>query len=327
MNKKFIYALVVIAALFGGYFLMNSTDNKPVVIYSSMEDFRNMELEKQLKERFPEINTSVQYYPTGKSASKLKAEGGDTEADIVLGLESAYMNELNSMFVKLSNYDTSKFLDTTLNQSANYFPWEKYTGVIVVNTKALKELGLPEPTSYNDLVNPIYKNNFIMPDPKTSGTAYMMLYDVNKRMGDTAANKYFDDLAKNTKQFTASGSAPINALVQGECPVAWGLVLKASDEKSKGAPLKIIIPEGGAPFNTTGFAVVAGKEKRENVKKIFDFLYNDFIYYDKEHFSPDQIFKKQECKVPNYPKDIKYSDMSGIEDMKTKEHLLDNWKY
>ena len=327
MNKKFIGAFAVMAILLVGYFFVNTSDSKTVVIYTSMEDFRNMELEKQLKEKFPKIKVSVQYYPTGKAASKLKAEDKDTEADIVLGLESAYMNELNDMFAKLPEYDTSKFIDETLNKTANYFPWEKYTGVIVVNTKLLQEQGLPEPTSYRDLLNPVYKDKFIMPDPKTSGTAYMMLYDINNKLGEDSAAKYFDNLAKNTKQFTASGSAPINALVQGECPVAWGLVLKASSEKSKGAPLKIIIPAEGAPYNTTGFAIVSGKDKRENVKKIFDFLYNDFIYYDKEHFSPDQIFKNQECKVPNYPKNIRYSDMSGIEDMKTKERLLNNWKY
>ena len=328
MSRKLIGIIgVLLLAVCGYFFIAGGKDNKPVIIYTSMEDFRNAELEKQLKTKFPDIKTVVQYLPTGNNASKLKAEGTSTEADIVLGLESSYMDQLKDNFADHSGYDTTVYLDGLNPKDGKYLTWEKYTGVILVNTKVLNEKQLSEPHSYEDLTKPEYKGTYIMPDPKTSGTAYMFLYDAVKRYGEDKAFDYFARLAKNTTQFTASGSAPANSLVQGENAVGWGLVLKASSEITKGAPLKIIIPEGGAPYNMTGFAMIKGKDKRENVKKIFDFLYNDFIVYDKEHFSPDQIFKDQKNNVPNYPANIHYADMTGIEDMATKEHLLSKWKY
>lgn len=327
MNKKIIYALAAIVLLICGYYFMNAADGKPVIIYSTMEDFREVELKKQIAEKYPDIEVSIQHYSTGDCAAKLKTEGNNVEADIILGLEAGYLELMKDMFANLNDYDTTNYLEGLNPKHNKYRIWDKYSGVILVDRKMLKDKGMPVPQGYSDLINPIYKDSFIMPDPKTSGTAYMFLFDQNKRLGETKAEQYFAALSKNTRQFTASGSSPINSLVKGECLVAWGIINKAVSEINKGANIDIIVPEGGAPYSLEGIALISGKEKRENVKQIFDFLYNDFIYYDKEHFSPDQIFKSQECKVPNYPKNIKYSDMSGIEDMKTKEHLLNNWKY
>ena len=35
----------------------------------------------------------------------------------------------------------------------------------------------------------------------------------------------------------------------------------------------------------------------------------------------------QENGIPNYPKNIKYADMTGIDNLEEKERLLDKWKY
>ena len=48
---------------------------------------------------------------------------------------------------------------------------------------------------------------------------------------------------------------------------------------------------------------------------------------DKELYMPEPIYKEQEITVANFPKDIKYADMTGIDDITLKESLLDKWKY
>ena len=328
MSKKMIGIIAVLLLAVCGYFFMASgKDDKPVIIYSTMEDFRDTELQKQLKNKFPDMEIVLQHLSTGDCAAKLKAEGTNTEADIILGFEAAYLETLKENFDDLNEYDASKYLDGLNPSHKKYLIWDKYSGVIVVNTKLMKELNLPIPADYEDLTKPVYKDKFVMPDPKTSGTAYMFVYDRVKALGETNALVFFDKLAKNTRQFTASGSAPINLLVQGEAPIGWGIICKAVSEINKGAPLKMIVPALGAPYSLEGFAITKGRKSRENVKKVFDFLYRDFIVYDKENFTPDQIFKDQKNNVPNYPADIHYADMTGIEDMATKEHLLSKWKY
>lgn len=67
--------------------------------------------------------------------------------------------------------------------------------------------------------------------------------------------------------------------------------------------------------------------KDPDVQRVFDFIINDFLLYDKAHFSPEAILKDQKNTIKNYPTQIPYADMRGIEDIHEKERLLDLWKY
>ena len=51
------------------------------------------------------------------------------------------------------------------------------------------------------------------------------------------------------------------------------------------------------------------------------------MIYDKEHFSPEPIYTGQQTTIPNYPQNIVYADMTGIQDAAQKERLLSLWKY
>ena len=53
----------------------------------------------------------------------------------------------------------------------------------------------------------------------------------------------------------------------------------------------------------------------------------DFLIYDKSHFSPELIYEGQQILLENYPEEIPYADMTGIQDDKEKERLLTLWKY
>ncbi|MEG0826727.1 MAG: ABC transporter substrate-binding protein, partial [Bacilli bacterium] len=100
--KKLIFLLIACLTITG---CKNDKKLEKVVIYSSMEEFRNAELSKQIKQQFPKINVNIQQLTTGNNAAKLKAEGLDTKADIVLGLEKAYMESLSDNFASLKDYD------------------------------------------------------------------------------------------------------------------------------------------------------------------------------------------------------------------------------
>ena len=51
------------------------------------------------------------------------------------------------------------------------------------------------------------------------------------------------------------------------------------------------------------------------------------MIYDKKNFSPEAVLAEQNNNVPNYPQDIPYADMTGIDDPDEKERLLSLWKY
>ncbi|MGI5857650.1 MAG: hypothetical protein ACOX64_14530 [Candidatus Merdivicinus sp.] len=121
-----------------------------------------------------------------------------------------------------------------------------------------------------------------------------------------------DKLQENIKQFTESGSGSVKSLLQGEAAVGLGMVFQAADQITQGAPLKILQPEGGCPYNTTSYGIIKGKETKENVEKVFEFLHTDFIRYDKEYFCPGALLKNQEMYLENYPTDPISSNMETI---------------
>lgn len=327
--KKILSMMMCMVMLTGCFTCLTGCGkgDEKLVIYASCEDYRIEDLRKQLKEKFPDIDVSVEYYSTGNATAKLKAEGNKTEADIIIGLETASMQQIADMMADLSNFKMDHYLDGANDSDNRYLIFEKYEGAVIVNTKTLQEKGLAEPKSYEDLLKPEYKGQIAMPNPKTSGTGYMFLYTWAKTMGEKDAFDYVDKLQQNVKSFTESGSGPMKMLAQGEVAVGLGMIFQAATQITEGIPLKVLQFEEGCPYNTTAMSIVKGRENDENVIKIFNFLNEEFAYYDKALYSPGKILKDQEIKIQNYPQNIKSADMSTITDEELKQRLVSQWKY
>ena len=320
--KKYIYLLFLLIL-----FVATGCSKKgdQIVIYTSMEENRNKALKEQLAEKFPDKKIVVQYLSTGNCAAKIKNEGTNVEADIVLDLETAHMVELEENFADLSSFDTSIYLDG-VNKSNRYLTWTKYTMALVIDKNYFNEHNLSIPKTYEDLLKPEYKNLIAIPDPKTSGTGYAFYLNVVNIMGEDNAIKYFKKLKNNLREFTTSGSGPTNLLKQGEIAIAMGMTSQGVEAINEGYNFKIVSLKTGAPYNTTSFGIIKGRESKENVREVFEWLMNDFGKYDKEYFLPDKILKNQEVKVKNYPTNLKDAKMDGIDSVSVKQDLISKWE-
>ena len=133
MKKKIIFLGLTLMLLLTGC----GSNKDRVVIYSSMEEERNQDLKKMVKEEFPDMDVVVQYMATGNCAAKIKNEGTKVEADIVLDLETAHMKDVKDNFADLSDFDTSIYLDG-VNNDSNYLTWTKYTMNLIIDNKYFK---------------------------------------------------------------------------------------------------------------------------------------------------------------------------------------------
>jgi iron(III) transport system substrate-binding protein len=324
---KIITGLLLTILVFSGIAACKREEDNKVIIFSSSEDFRNDYIQNRLNEQFPDYTITVEYLPTGNNAAKLKAEGLKTECDIVYGLETGYLEGLVDNLADLAAYDTSVFLTDLIPAHRKYLPWERFSGCIILNDAFLTSRNLPIPGSYKDLLKPEYHDIISMPNPRSSGTGFMFLRNLVNTMGEEAAFSYFDQLSENILQFTTSGSGPVNALIQGEAVIGLGMTFQAVNAINNGSPLTILYFKEGAPFTTTGFAMIKGKETRKQVKDVFQFIFSTVNFEDKERFSPEQIFVNQSVSIPNYPRDILYADMAWGLNLAEKERLLAKWKY
>lgn len=325
--KKGIIFLLLITLLFA--FMADYGGKESIVICASTEQYRNDALQQQLTEQFPQYNIVVMYMSTGKAAAKVYAEGSDTEIDILVGLETGYMNKIHDSLEDISGVSRVKYLDglQVADNRNRWVTWERQAGGIIVNTAILDKYGLEAPRTYEDLLKPEYKGLIAMPDPKSSGTGYFFYKNWVNLWGEDRALEYVDKLYGNLKQLTESGSGPIKLLRQGEIAIGLALTFQAVSEINEGQPFAILYPPEGSPYSLTGTAVIHGHREKPGVEEVYDFIVNQFILYDKEHFSPELICEGQRIQLENYPEDIPYADMSGIQDDLEKERLLALWKY
>ena len=325
--KKITISVILISAILLS--LSISNDKNMIVVYTSMEQFRNDKMQEDLNKKFPNKNVRVMYIPTGKAASKLYLEKERTDADIVVGLETSYLEKISDQLADVRDLSRIDYLDefSTDSQSKKYVIWERQAGAFLINRKELEKRGLPIPSSYDDLLKPEYKGLVAMPDPKSSGTGFFYYQNRVNTLGEKEALEYFDKLAVNIKQFTESGSGPIKLLNQGEVAIGLALTFQSVNEINKNRDYEIIYPTEGSPFSLTGTSIVKGKEKNQDVLEVFDYIIHEFFTYDKEYFSPEEVYKNQVNKVENYPQNIIYADMTNIENINEKERLLELWKY
>jgi len=269
------------------------------------------------------------YMSTGKAAAKIYSEGPQTEIDMLVGLETGYMNKLKENLTDISGMSNLPYMENvTPEDNGNlWVTWERQAGAIIVNRDILEKYDLEKPTCYEDLLKPEYKGLIAMPDPKSSGTGYFFYKNWVNLWGEEGALEYVDKLHGNLKQFTESGSGPMKLLTQGEVAIGLALTFQAVSAINEGQPFEIIYPPEGSPYSLTGSAIISGHQEKEGVKEVFDFIINDFLVYDKQHFSPEIIYEGQTILLDNYPENIRYADMSGIQDDKEKERLLAIWKY
>lgn len=325
--KKGLLVLLAITLLFT--FFADFGSKETIVVCASSEQFRNDALQEQLAEKFPQYNVVVTYMSTGKSAAKVYAEGEGTEVDILVGLETGYMNKIKDVLADIDGKSRIPYVEgLTPEDNGNlWVTWEKQAGAIIVNRDILAKHGLEAPATYDDLLKPEYKGLVAMPDPKSSGTGYFFYKNWVNEWGEEATLEYVDKLYPNLKQFTESGSGPIKLLKQGEIAVGLALTFQGISESNDGQPFDIIFPKEGSPYSLTGTAIIKGHEDKKGVDQVFDFIINEFLKYDKEYFCPETIYEDQMNYIENYPKNITYAKMTGIDDYAAKERLLSIWKY
>lgn len=321
--KKLICLLLSIACI------LNLTgcgsSSKKIVIYTCQEEERIQAMKASIKDAFPDLDVVVEQVGTGNLAAKIKSEGKDIEADIIIDLEASHMENLKENFYDLGEFDKSAYLDGVNPSHNKYVMWVKNHAAITVDANYFEANNLQYPQTYEDLLDSKYQGLIAMPDPTTSGTGYAYYLNLVNLKGEAGALDYFKKLTSNIKQYTQSGSGPISLLKQGEITIAMGMEFQGVAEINNGSNYKVIELETGAPFNETGAAIIEGKQDKENVKELFAWLINDFHYVDCEQFVPGKLLNGQTTKVKNYI-DMQDADMNGVDDIDLKEELLGKWE-
>ena len=332
MEKRIVRILSLILAgamLFGCAMLTScGDDRRKIVIYTSVEDFQIEYMQQKFAEKFPDYNIIIEYKSSGDHAATLKSAGKNAGCQITHNLEYGYAAELAAAGVLADLQgiiDFTKYTDDAA-LSTFYAPELRNGGAIIVNKTVLEERGLPMPTSYGDLLNPVYKDLISMPNPKASGTGYMFLLSLVNAWGEEEAFEYFDKLSDNVLSFTSSGSGPVNALVGKEVAIGLGMTAHAVQEINDGENLEVIFFEEGSPYSLYGQGIIAGNETDEAVVEVFTYLAGELSEELCAAFYPEKIYADKDFTLEKFPQNIQYADMSN-NTPERKAELLAKWMH
>jgi len=321
-QAKFLIVFVVMITVLT---LSGCNKKDSIVIYSSCDQVRNAAFMKMLSERFPNYTIDLLYMSGGAHGARLIAEGKNTHADITLGLEVSYLRQIRDILADHSDFDVSNFMPDLLDPYNMYIPWERFGCVIAINEKLLNDKGLPIPTNYEDLLNPIYRGLISMPSPRSSIGGHLFLAYFIKRMGEDAAFAYFDKLAKNVNQFSVTGSGVTTALLNGDIAIGFTLLHNAVNEIDRGADLSLTFFDGHSPSSLGGAALTRKGAKNNVAVTVFEYLITEVSIMDKQLYSPGQVFLDETGTRKHYPADIKYKLF--ILDQEARDRILDRWRF
>jgi len=145
------------------------------------------------------------------------------------------------------------------------------------NKKFLADNNLEAPTSWNDLLDPAYKNMIQFADARTSGTAVTRIFsilEVNNRNED-AAFDYMKKLKANVQVYTKSGGGGTIPVGLGQAGMGIFFIVDALKTQQAGYDVAISFPEEGIGAAAEGIAIVKGAQHPGLAKKLIDWATTD----------------------------------------------------
>ena len=245
-----------------------------LTVYTAVEAEDLVRYAETFNKDHPDIVVNWVRDSTGIITAKLLAEKNNPQADVVWGLAATSLLLLKSegMLEAYSPKGVDK-LDPKFVDKSNPPAWvgmDAWVAAICFNTVEAGKLGLPAPTSWKDLTNPVYKGHVIMPNPNSSGTGFLDVSSWLQMFGEEGGWAYMDGLHENIARYTHSGSAPCKLAASGETTIGISFAFRGAKSKADGAPLEIIVPEEGVGWDMEATAIIAGTDKLDAAKTLVD---------------------------------------------------------
>jgi len=252
----------------------NALSQTELTVYTAVEAEDLKRYAETFNKDHPDITINWVRDSTGIITAKLLAEKNNPQADVVWGLAATSLLLLKTEGM-LEPYAPKgvEALDPKFVDKSSPPAWvgmDAWVAAICFNTVEAGKLGLPAPTSWKDLTNPVYKGHVIMPNPNSSGTGFLDVSSWLQMFGEADGWAYMDALHENIARYTHSGSKPCKMAGAGEIPIGVSFAFRGAKEKAAGAPIDIIVPSEGVGWDMEASGIIAGTQKLEAAQTLID---------------------------------------------------------
>ncbi len=203
--------------------------------------------------------------------------------------------------------------------------------VFMSNTKFLKENNLKPPASWEDLLNPAYKNMIQMADARTSGTAVTRIFSIIEVNGrdEEKAFAYMKKLRPNVQLYTKSGGGGTLPVGLGQAGAGIFFIVDALDTKAKGYDVTISFPKEGIGTSAEAIALIKGAKNPEVGKKLIDWAASPAMQSLFAKYQINFVPAHPEVKIePSLAEVLKVAKIFPIDDAfagANRKRIVDRW--
>jgi len=243
-----------------------------LTVYTALEEDEIKDYLAVAAKEIPDVKLNVLRLSTGDLGARMLAESSNPKHDVIWGF--AVTNISDARILGMVEAYTPKGIDKVgasfKSKDGKWFAPTGYMAAFCVNTDRLKQKNLPMPTSWQDLLNPVYKGELIMPNPASSGTGYLQISSLLQHFGEEKGWQFLKDLDKNMGQYIKSGSKPCKSARAGEYAIGASFEFIAMKSIEEGYPVKMVIPKEGAGYELEANALMASSKNKSDAKKFLD---------------------------------------------------------
>lgn len=241
-----------------------------LVLYDASEDV-GAALSSAFAASHPDINVQVVSGSTGPITERAIAEMGNPQADVIYLVNNVALEQLKNAGVFEPYVPTDSPVREDFRDPDDFYTrYFATTMCMVVNSDRLADKDLPMPTSWEDLIKPVYKNEISMPSPMQSGTGSTIL----STFVDAFGWPFVENLHENVYQYSDGGSGGAQLAGTGEVTIGLSYDTTCYATQSAGRPVEVVFGRI-TPNTSEGGGFVAGAPHPEEAKIFLDWMASD----------------------------------------------------
>jgi iron(III) transport system substrate-binding protein len=224
------------------------------------------------------VNVTCLDMSSGEALERIRAESENPQGDVLFGTTN--LSHVNLAKDELTQtYQGSGW--SQLPDGAIKDPDARWTGFyygvlgFACSPERLAEIEADCPSSWADLLDPVYEGEIVIASPAASGTSYTVLSGLAQMFGEDGAFEYYQEFDKNVAQYTESGSAPGKLAAAGEFAIGISFAHDIQVQQDKGLPVILNFPEEGTPFEIGGISILNGAKNEAAAQAWLDFVFTE----------------------------------------------------
>jgi thiamine transport system substrate-binding protein len=207
---------------------------------------------------------------------KLDASRGKSSTDVVVGLDQHVWERARPWTEGWGEWRPAGFgeIAEELRVGDGFLPFDYGAFALMADGAALKKAGLVAPSRLADLLDPKFKRNIILQDPRASTPGLAWVLYVERALGD-GADEFWKKFRGQWLTLAAGWDAAYGLFLKGEAPLVWSYVTSQAYHREHGdkeGRYRAVLFDEGQPIQVEGAALVKAKQRHPRAREFLEFL-------------------------------------------------------